>query len=162
MLPGHRAQEQATSSPPPVKTASNEDTMKQVIDPAKQIVEVAGLKDVFGGFSFEACNDQGEPPYRGRLEVSFAIPGDIEPESYIRQIAHTMVQQGNGWYDGPPPGKRPFGTVIHTDEVMAILSLHPVAREDGAIRIFGECRNMVDHRNDAVKDVDVTDQLLTP
>lgn len=161
MLPGHRAQEPAASPPAPVETSSNEDTMKQVVDPAKQIIKVAGLKDIFGGFSFEACNDQGEPPYRGRLEVSFTIPEDVEPETYIRQIADTMMEKGNGWYDGPPPGKRPFGTVIHTDAVMAILSPHPVAREYGAIRIFGECRNMVDHRNDAVKDVNVTDQLTS-
>ena len=160
MLPGHRAQDPSTSPPPQVKTASNEDTMKQVIDPARQIVKAAGLTDVFGGFSFEACNDQGEPPYRGRLEVSFAIPQGVEPQAYIRQIADTMVQQG--WVDGPPPGKRAFGTVIHTDEVMAILSQHPVAREDGAIRVFGECRNMVDHRDDPVKDVNVTDQLQNP
>jgi len=159
MLPGHSAQEPSTSPPAPVEAASNEDTMKQVIDPAKQIVRAAGLTDVFGGFSFEACNDQGEPPYRGRLDVSFAIPGDVEPEKYIRQIAETMVQQG--WQDGPPPGKRLFGTVIHTDAVMAVLSQHPVAREDGALRIFGECRNMVDHRDDAVKDVNVTDQLTS-
>ncbi len=159
MLPGHRSQP-ATSPPAPVETSSDEDTMKQVIDPARQIIQVAGLKDVFGGFSFEACNDQGEPPYRGRLEVSFTIPGGVEPEKYIRQIADTMLQQG--WYDGPPPGKRLFGTVIHTDAVMAVLSQHPVAREDGAIRIFGECRNMADHRNDAVKDVNVTDRLLSP
>lgn len=162
MLPGHGAQEPTTSPPGPVETASNEDTMKQVVEPARQIVALAGLKDVYGGFSFEACNDQGEPPYRGRLEVSFSIPEDIEPDAYIRQVADTVVQNGNGWYDGPPAGKRPFGTVIHTDEVMAILSPHPVAREDGAIRILGECRNMIDHRNDAVKDVNVTDQLLKP
>ena len=63
-----------TSTPPPpapVKTQSNEDAMKQVVDPAKQIVKVAALQDVSGGFGFEACNDQGEPPYRGRLEMGF-------------------------------------------------------------------------------------------
>lgn len=162
MLPGHRAQEPSTSPPEQVETSSNEDTMKQVVEPAKQIIALAGLKGVYGGFSFEACNDQGEAPYRGRLEVSFDIPEDVESQTFIKQVADTVLKQGDGWYDGAQPGKRMFGTVIHTDEVTAVLSPHPVAKEAGALLILGECRNMIDHRNDAVKDVNVTDQLLKP
>ncbi|OBB12796.1 hypothetical protein A5662_07680 [Mycobacteriaceae bacterium 1482268.1] len=158
----HHEDPSATRPPPaPVKTLSDEDTMKEVIDPGRQIIQVAGLQEVSGGFDFEACNDQGEPPYRGRLDMGFAIPKDVEPKKYIEQIAQTMVNQGVGWYDGPPAGKRLFGTVIHTDTVFAVISQHPVAKEDGAVRIFGECRNMVDHRNDATTGVDVTDRLLS-
>ena len=62
------------------------------------------------------------------------------------------------WYDGPPPGKNPFGIVIHTDTVFAVIGQNPVAREDGYVHVFGECRNMDDHREDA--SVNVTDQLV--
>jgi hypothetical protein len=143
---------------PPLETFSNEDTMKQVVDPAKAIVAVAALQDVSAGFGYEACNDQGEPPYRGRVDVGFRIAEDTEPDKYFEQLAQTIVQQGVGWYDGPPPGKNPFGTVIHTDTVMAIIGQNPVAKEDGYVHIFGECRNMDDHRDAAA--VNVTDQVV--
>jgi hypothetical protein len=148
----------STPPPEPVQSQSDEDTIKEVVDPAKTIVAVAALKDVSGGVGFEACNDQGEPPYRGRLEMGFRIPDDIEPKKYFEQIAKTMVQQGNGWYDGPPPGKNPFGTVIHTDTVFAVIGQNPVAREDGYVHVFGECRNMADHKDGA--SVNVTDRLV--
>lgn len=159
MLPGHRAEPAASPPPGPVESLSNEETMKQLVDPAREIVKVAGLQEVSGGFGFEACNDQGEPPYRGRLEMGFRIPPDIEPKKYFRQIAMTVVQQGVGWSDGPPPGKKPFGTVIHTDTVMAIINQNPVAREDGYVHLFGECRNMEEHSGGG--GVDVTGQLLS-
>ena len=68
------------------------------------------------------------------------------------------MQKGVGWYDGPPPGKNPFGTVVHTDTVIAVIGQNPVARDDGYVHVFGECRNMDDHRDDA--SVNVTDQLV--
>jgi hypothetical protein len=48
--------------------------------------------------------------------------------------------------------------VIHTDTVFAVIGQNPVAREDGYVHVFGECRNMDDHRDDA--SVNVTDQLV--
>src|SRR6478736_36540 len=76
----------STPPPEPVQSQSDEDTIKQVVDPAKTIVAVAALKDVSGGVGFEACNDQGEPPYRGRLEMGFRIPGVKAPTNYSKQI----------------------------------------------------------------------------
>lgn len=158
MLP-HDEETSSTRPPPgPVSTLSDEDTMKQVVEPAKAIATVAALQDVSAGFDYEACNDQGEPPYRGRLEMGFRIPDDIEPKTYFKQLARTVVEQGVGWYDGPPPGKNPFGTVIHTDTVFAVIGQNPVAKEDGYVHIFGECRNMNDHRDAA--SVNVTDQVV--
>jgi hypothetical protein len=148
-------------SPPPqpsLSPLSDEKTKAQVVDPAKEIARTAQLQDITGGFAFEACNDQGEPPYRGVVEMGFALPKDTEPQKYFDQIAQTMVE--HGWADGPPPGKRPFGTVIHKGAVMAIMGRHPVAKENGYVQLSGECRNMSDHRNDG-KTVaeDITDQL---
>ena len=158
-MPPHNEDTSSTRpQPAPVETLSDEDTMKQVVDPAKAIVVVAALQDVSAGFDYEACNDQGEPPYRGRVEMGYRIPDGTEPQKYFQQIAQTMVTQGNGWYDGPPPGKNPFGTVIHTDTVFAVIGQNPVAREDGYVHIFGECRNMSDHHDHAA--VNVTAQVV--
>jgi hypothetical protein len=158
MFPHHEDPSATRQPPAPVETLSDEDTMKQVVDPARAIVQTASLQDVSGGFGFEACNDQGDPPFRGRLEMGFRIPDDTEPEKYFKHIADTMVNQGVGWYDGPPPGKRLFGTVIHTDTVFAVIGQNPVAREDGYVHVLGECRNMADHSGEP--SVNVTDKLI--
>jgi hypothetical protein len=101
--------------------------------------------------------DQGDPPFRGRVDVSFDVPAGTDPNSYFEQIAATMV--GHGWSDGPPPGKRPFGRVIHTDGVMAIVGRSSGTLKAGSVELSGECRNMGDHRYDG-KWYDVTGQLL--
>jgi hypothetical protein len=143
MIPKRRASDE---SQPPIVPMSDEQAMAQVVEPAKQMVKVAGLQGVTGGFAFEACNDQGEAPYRGHVEMGFALPRGVDPDAYFKQIAATMVK--NGWTDGPPPGKKPFGTVIHTDTVMAIIGRSPAAITEGSVDLYGECRNMTDHHND--------------
>jgi len=141
----------------PAQPLSDEQTRAQVIGPAKQIAKTAGLQNVSGVFGWESCNDQGDPPFRGRVDVSFDVPAGTDPNSYFEQIAATMI--GHGWADGPPPGKRPFGRVIHTDSVMAIIGRSSGTRKAGSVELSGECRNMGDHRHDG-KWYDVTGQLL--
>jgi hypothetical protein len=136
---------------------SDEEAMAQVVQLARQIVRAAGLRDVTGGFAFESCNDQGAPPFRGRVEMSFAMPAGVEPDDYFREIAGTMV--GQGWADGPPPGTCPSGVVIHSSTVMAIFGRTAVVGR-GSVHLRGSCRNMTDHRHDdkTVGTV-ITDQL---
>jgi hypothetical protein len=136
---------------------SDEEAMAQVVEPARQIVRAAGLQGVTGGFAFESCNDQGAPPFRGRVDMSFAIPAGIEPAEYFKGIAVTMVEQG--WADGPPPGTCPSGVAIHTATVMAIIDRAAVAGR-GSVKLCGVCRSMTDHRYDG-KTVGtvITDQL---
>jgi hypothetical protein len=143
---------------PSLTPLSDEQTKAQVVNPAKEIARANALQRITGGFSFEACNDQREPPYRGLVEMGFALPKGMEPDTYFSQIAKTMV--GQGWTSGPPAGKRPFGTVIHKGPIMAIMGQHPVAKEKGYVQLSGECRNMVDHRNDGkTLAEDITNQL---
>ena len=141
----------------PANPLTDEQTRAQVIDPAKQIAKTAGLQNVSGVFGWESCNDQGDPPFRGRLDVSFDVPAGSDQNAYFEQIASRML--GHGWSDGPPPGKRPFGRVIHTDAVMAIIGRSSGTLKSGSVELSGECRNMGDHRHDG-KWYDVTDQIL--
>jgi hypothetical protein len=137
---------------------SDEEAMAQVVEPARQIVRLAGLQDVSGGFLFESCNDQGDPPYRGRVEMSFAMPADPEPDAYFQQIAAVMLTQG--WIDGPPPGKCPIGVVIHTETVMAIIARASAADMRGSVQLCGQCRNITDHRADGkTVGLEITAQL---
>jgi len=137
---------------------SDEQAMAQVVEAARQIVRVARLNDVTGGFLFESCNDQGAPPYRGRVDMSFAVPAGVEPEGHFTQIATAMVRQG--WTDGPPQGKRPFGVAVHTKTVMAVIGRACSDTSRGSAQVCGECRNMTDHRCDGkTVGVEITDQL---
>jgi hypothetical protein len=151
MLPRHRLSEE----PSPLSDA---EATAQVVEAARQMVRTAGLVDVTGAFSFESCNDQGEPPYRGRVDMSFAAPAGVEPEAFFVQVAATMVAQG--WHEGPPAGKRPFGVVVHTDTVMAVIGRACGDGSRGSVQLCGQCRNMTDHRTDGkTVGTDVTGQL---
>jgi hypothetical protein len=140
----------------PANPLSDEQTKAQVVDPAKQITTIAKLQNVSGVFGWESCNDQGDPPFRGRVDVSFDVPAGTDRNAYFEQIAATMI--GHGWSDGPPPGKQPFGRTIHTGGVMAIIGLSSGTVKDGSVELSGECRNMGDHGHDGGW-YDVTDQL---
>jgi hypothetical protein len=140
----------------PANPLSDEQTRAQVVDPARQIATIAKLQNVSGVFGWESCNDQGDPPFRGRVDMSFDVPAGADRNAYFEQIAATMI--GQGWSDGPPPGKQPFGRVIHTGAVMAIIGMSSGTVKDGSVELSGECRNMGNHRHDGSW-YDVTDQL---
>ncbi|MGV7360481.1 MULTISPECIES: hypothetical protein [Mycobacterium] len=135
---------------------SDDQAKAQVIEPARQIVKIADLQDVSGGFGWESCNDQGDPPYRGRVGVSFGVPAGFDQQVYFQQIAAKMM--AHGWSPGAPSGQHLFGTTIHKDGVTAIIGINPGWREGGAIDLFGECRNMNNHRTDN-NAVSIKDQL---
>lgn len=139
-------------------TLTDEQAMAQVIDAAREIVRVAGLRDVTGGFMFEACNDQGRPPYRGHVEMSFAIPDGADPDEYFREIAAALVAKG--WTDGPPRGMCPFGEVVHSPAVMAVVCRASGNAARGSVQVSGQCANMTDHGRDRkTVGVDVSAQL---
>jgi hypothetical protein len=140
----------------PEHPLSDEQAIAQVVDPAKQIAKVAGLQDPSGGFSWESCNDQGDPPYRGRVDMTFAVPAGVDHGAYYDQVARTMV--ANGWSPGPPPGQHSAGAVINKNGVMATIGVSPFQGADGAVQLFGECRNMNNHRADS-NGFSIKDQL---
>jgi hypothetical protein len=139
-------------------TLTDNQAMAQVVEAARQIVRAARLRDVTGGFLFESCNDQGSPPYRGRVDLSFAIPEGVEPEEHFKQIAAVMVRKG--WHEGPPAGKCPFGDAVHTEAVMAVICRASASTSRGCVQVIGECANMTDHRHDGKTiGVEISDQL---
>lgn len=149
---------QPSSSAASLAPLSDDEAMAQVVGPAKEFVQANQLQDVTGGFAFASCNDQGEPPYRATVDMSFALPAGADAAAFVKQIASTMILRG--WVDGPPPGQNPFGTVIHTDEVMAVMGAKPNYPELAQVQLYGQCRNMVDHRDDGTTNgVSITDQL---
>ncbi|MBS4728411.1 hypothetical protein MSM1_08700 [Mycobacterium sp. SM1] len=135
---------------------TGDQTMAQVVEPAKQIVTAAGLQGVSGGFSFASCNDQGDPPYQGRVTMHFLLQGD--PASYFQKVRAEMI--AHGWNDGPRSGERFHGTTLHKDGVTANMGFFPSDHSYGEIILYGECRNTTDHHHDGkTNSVDISSEL---
>jgi hypothetical protein len=137
----------------PVNPLSDQQTRDQVIEPARQIARFAQLHDPTGRFDFSSCNDQGDPPYRGVVSMSFAMPAGPpdgpsatpDPNALFQQIATSMV--AHGWNDGPPPDWHSYGRVLNKDGVVAVMTQDPTSGR-GKLSLYGECRNMTNHRLD--------------
>jgi hypothetical protein len=79
--------------------------------------------------------------------MTFAIPAGFDHGACYEQFAKTTV--ANGWSAGPPPGQHASGAVINNNGVMATIGASPFLGADGAVRLFGECGNMNNHRSDS-------------
>lgn len=125
----------AANTPPPFTW---EQALDQVVDDAKQIVSIANLQNPQGNASVGSCNDQGDPPYKGLVVMSFDRPADITEADFYQQIAATMT--ANGWTGGSPPGRHHHGTALHKNGVTAVMRHNPSGKNHGIIDLYGECR----------------------
>jgi hypothetical protein len=126
----------------------------QVVASAKQIVSAAQLRDATGGYSFISCKNASEPPYQATVYMNFRLP---QPNSatYLRDVAASMV--AHGWTPAPVMGEH-FGHKLTKDGVTA--TFYRDGNSDFAtMRLYGECRNAGDHRDDNPAWTEVTDQL---
>lgn len=148
----------AESSKPTMVPMPDPASMQQVIDPAKEFVILNNLQDVSGTFGWVACGDQDQALYYGEARVYFGLPKDMDSKRYVGKIAQMMVS--HGWSDRPAQDDRSFGTLLHTNEVRAIITGgNANDPETGQIQLLGECRNTTDHRDD-ITAVSITNQLL--
>ena len=138
---------------PAENAMSDEQTRAQVVDPAVQVVRAVPLDDVAGGFSFGSCNDQGEPPFQGRVEVAFKLPAD--PGAVFAQIRDAMIAQG--WTSGTPQGQIVHGDSLNRNGVTAAVGPRAGDPGYGALQLYGECRNAGDHGSEGA--VDITGEL---
>ncbi len=138
----------------PAHPLSDQQTRAQVIEPAKQIVALGGLRSAAGGYILMSCKNETDPPYQGAIYLTFDLPGSVD---YFDQVAAAMVPQG--WQKGLPPNQYLFGTTLYKDGVTAILYRDPDRSTSGIMKVYGECRNIANHRNDTTGWTDITDQL---
>lgn len=134
---------------------SDEESRAQVVDAAKAITAAAGLDVTYANYQWEWCNDQGEPPYRSRVDIAFVVPPGTTNIDASKTVATTVAAQP-GWAAGTPPGIHTAGDAVHKGNVWAVIGPGNYP-ERGGIRIFGECRNMNDHRNSG--GVEITDEI---
>jgi hypothetical protein len=127
----------------------------QVLASARQIVSVAQLQDAAGGSAFVSCKNENEPPYQAAIYMSFRLPQGNSVK-YLRDVAASMV--AHGWARTAAMGEH-FGQKLTKDSVTAIFYRSLNDTNFATMRLYGECRNTADHRNDNPVWTEVTDQL---
>jgi hypothetical protein len=127
----------------------------QVVASAKQIVSLAQLQDATGGYAFVSCKNENEPPYQAAIYMSFRLP-QSNSVKYLRDVAASMA--AHGWTPAASMGEH-FGQKLTKDGVTAIFFRSVNDTDFATMRLYGECRNTADHRNDNPAWTEVTDQL---
>jgi hypothetical protein len=135
-----------TTGAPKTTAASltDDQAAAQVVDSAKQIVEVARLEQATGGYAFVSCTNEKDPPYQAILTVSFRLP-QANSVRYLRDVASAMI--AGGWTEAPTMGEQ-FGQKLTRDGVTSEFHRNPDDRDFATMRLSGECRITSDHRAD--------------
>jgi hypothetical protein len=141
----------------PDQTATDEQTRTEVVEQAKRIVAIAHLENARAGFAFMSCRNREDPPYQGAVYLNFTLPADARVDQYFRNVAAALV--AHGWKEGLPPNQHLLGRTVARDGVVATLYPEGDSAKQGVGRIYGNCRDLNDHRGDSTAWIDITDQL---
>lgn len=123
---------------------TDEQAARQVVDAAKRIVAVAHLQDASGGYTFVSCAGENEAPYQAAFYMSFKLPHS-DWDRYLDDVASAMIV--DGWLDAPTKAEH-FGRKLTGAGVAAVLQRNVDDPAFATMRLYGECRNTTDHRND--------------
>ena len=134
---------------------TDEQAVEQVVDSARQIVDTAQLREVSGSSVFLSCTSLHDPPYQAAVYLNFRLP-ETNSVKRIREIGAAML--AHGWQEAPSLGEH-FGLKLTKDGVTSTFHENPDDPRFGTMRIYGECRNTSDHRNDNPAFTDITQQL---
>ena len=142
---------------PPANPMSDDETMKQVVDSARQFVDSGRLKTVHGTYLLMSCRTENEPPYQGTAYIDFDIPPVTTAPDYLPDFARAMIKRG--WKAGLDPNQHPGGEIMTKNGVTALFYRNADISGRGVLQIYSECRNVTDHRMDPTGFVDISDQL---
>ena len=144
----------------PANPVTDDQSEAQAVESARQIVTLTGLRTASAGYTWMSCKDRDDPPYQGAIYLTFALPAGARPEAYFPALAATLAT--HGWTEGLPPNDHVFARSLTKDAVTAIVYRETDAPSLGVLRVYGQCRNMNDHRTDSTAWIDVTDRLKGP
>jgi hypothetical protein len=141
----------------PAHPMTDDQTASQVVDAAKQIITVAGLDQPRGGYALLSCKNEYDPPYQGTVYLNFTLPNDQRIGAYLETLAATLGS--HGWRTGLPPNQHMFGITLTKNGVTAVIHRHSDFPNLGILQVYGQCRDMNDHRNDQTAWTEITDEL---
>jgi hypothetical protein len=136
---------------------TDEQSRIQVIEPARQVVSLNDMQTTSAGYLLMSCKNDADPPYQGAVYLTFMLPDSAHAETYFPAVAATMVD--HGWTEGVQPSDRLYGRTLSKDSVTAVVYRQDGDPRLGIVRLYGECRNVTDHRADTTGWVDVTGDL---
>jgi hypothetical protein len=135
----------------------------QVVDAARDIVTALHAELTEATFTYEPCNDQGEPPFRGVADVSFWMPGVPHDEPVN---PHTVISAlvADGW--SSDSDFRSHAPTLRKNNVNIIVDVRPRPPAGRKINghvgvdVDGQCRDTFDHRTDhSIVPVDISKEL---
>jgi hypothetical protein len=141
----------------PDRPVTDDQSQAQVLEPAKRIVSVNRLETTSAGYMLMSCKDRKDPPYQGAIYLTFKVPTSTRADAYLGGIATDLAS--HGWAEGLPPNGRAFGRIFSRDAVTVTMYRHDDDPGLGVLRIYGECRNVNDHRGDMTTWIDITGRL---
>jgi len=120
-----------------------EEAKSQAIAAARDVVKTLRLKDVGATFRFEACSDEGKPPFRGLVQIDYAHAPTYEgSQAEVAAFAEDLRRAG--W--SSDSGFASHATSLAKDNIVTVL--RPYAPNgSGGIEVRGECRDVTDHRD---------------
>jgi hypothetical protein len=139
---------------------SDDQAQRQVVGSAREFVTAARLRNANGTYILVSCTESNGPPYQGTGYVTFDVPSITRTPAYFREIVRLMA--GIGWAEGLPPNHHPGGKLLTKQGVSAFVYRSPDLTDRGVLQLYGECRNMTDHRADPAGFVDITRMLNQP
>jgi hypothetical protein len=141
----------------PGPAATDAQTQTEVVQYARDIVAIAGLRAPTAGYLLMSCKNRDDPPYQGAVYLDFQLPVEVSPDQYFRTVSAALVARG--WRQGPPPNAHLFGRNLSKDGVNAILYPDRDSSTHGVARIYGQCHDVTDHRGAKAGWTDITDHL---
>lgn len=141
----------------PAQTLTDEQSKDQVIATARQFIAAGRLTGATGSYMLMACEEDDDPVYQGSLYVNFDLPPIREIPSFFREIARNLYP--GGWREGVPPGHHPGGKTLAREGMAAVYYRHPDVPGRGVLQIYGQCRNVTDHRLDTSGFLDISREL---
>ncbi|WP_211279293.1 hypothetical protein [Mycobacterium europaeum] len=141
----------------PASPVSDGQSRAQAVEAAQSVVVMTGLQTSSAGYSLMSCKNRDDPPYQGSVYLTFTVPAAAPADAYFARIAATLGE--HGWAEGLPPNNHAWARTLTRDSVTVIVYRHDDEPRLGVLRVYGECRNMNDHRRDATTWTDVTDQF---
>jgi hypothetical protein len=151
----HASANNAVEHPGPAATDAQ--TQTEVVQHARDIVSITGLRQPTAGYLLMSCKNRDDPPYQGAVYMDFELPTDVDTDHFFRGVSDAMVARG--WREGLPPNQHMFGRNLAKDGVNAILYPDRDTPTRGVARIYGQCHDMSDHRGAKAEWIDITDRL---
>lgn len=142
---------------------SPEEARGEVFDGARDVVTILRPEVKDAQFWYESCNDQGEPPFRGVVQMGLWMPGVAHEQPVDPQpVLHALTT--HGWSTDPEAFSH--APTLRKDAVTITVTVahRPTdGKKIGAhvtVNVNGQCRDTFDHRtDDSILPVDVTPEV---